>query len=114
MHRKGRRRCSLVPRPVRDPREQPGERWSVDFISDTLSSGRTFRRLAVTDEFSRECLALHAEHSIPAGGGFLSLHDARMTIQRGMKHYNRVRPHSALGDLPPAEFALSFTPRVRE
>jgi putative transposase len=38
----------------------------VDFVSDTLSSGRTFRCFAVVDEFSRECLALRVASSIPA------------------------------------------------
>jgi putative transposase len=66
VRRKGRRRRSQAPRPVRDPLGQPIERWSVDFVSDTLSSGRTFRCLAVIDEFSRECLALYVAHSIPA------------------------------------------------
>ena len=37
----------------------------------------------------------------------LSLRDARHTIERWRQDYNRVRPHSALGDLPPADFALN-------
>jgi putative transposase len=131
----------------------------------------------VIDEFSRECLALHAAHSIPAAsvirvleqlreeralperiisdngseftsrafdawaysrdlkieyiqpgkpvqncfvesflGSFRdeSLADAKMVIERWRKDYNRVRPHSVLGDLPPSEFALAFHPGVRE
>ena len=178
VRRKGRRRRSQVPRPVRDPLGHPNERWSVDFIMDTLSTGRVFRCLAVIDEFSRECLALHVAHSIPAASvievlerlreerglpervicdngseftgrafdawaysrdlkieyiqpgkpiqncfvesflgsfrdeclklhWFLSLRDARHTIERWRQDYNRVRPHSALDDLPPADFALN-------
>jgi len=38
----------------------------MDFVSDTLSSGRTFRCLNIVDEFSRECVALYPSHSIPA------------------------------------------------
>ncbi len=41
----------------------------MDFVSDTLSNGRRFRCLTIMDEFSRECLAIHVAHSIPAGGG---------------------------------------------
>lgn len=41
-------------------------RWSMDFVSDTLSAGRRFRCLTVIDEFSRECLVIHVAHSIPA------------------------------------------------
>lgn len=35
-------------------------------MTDTLSSGRRFRCLNIIDEFSRECLAIHLAHSIPA------------------------------------------------
>lgn len=66
VRQKGRKRRSQVPRPVRSPLEGPDERWSLDFVSDTLSTGRTFRCLSVLDEFSRECLALEVAHSIPA------------------------------------------------
>ena len=40
----------------------------MDFVSDTLSNGRQFRCLTIMDEFSRECLAIHIAHSIPAAG----------------------------------------------
>ncbi|KMK67731.1 hypothetical protein IMCC21224_112604 [Puniceibacterium sp. IMCC21224] len=33
------------------------KRWSLDFVSDSLSCGRRFRILNVIDDFSRECLA---------------------------------------------------------
>lgn len=36
---------------------------------------------------------------------FTSLEDARRTIEAWRMHYNEVRPHSALGYLPPAVFA---------
>jgi putative transposase len=35
---------------------------------------------------------------------FLSLADARRTIEAWRQDYNTVRPHSALGNLTPAEF----------
>src|SRR5690625_6076338 len=38
----------------------------MDFVSDTLANCRTFRCLTIVDEFSRECLATHVAHSIPA------------------------------------------------
>ena len=40
----------------------------MDFVSDTLSNGRRFRCLTIMDEFSRECMAIHVAHSIPATG----------------------------------------------
>jgi putative transposase len=33
------------------------QRWSLDFVSDTLADGRRFRVFCVLDDFSRECLA---------------------------------------------------------
>ena len=38
----------------------------MDFVSDTLSNGRRLWGLTIMDEFSRECLAIHVAHSIPA------------------------------------------------
>jgi putative transposase len=42
----------------------PNERWSLDFLSDAFADGR-FRVLAIVDDFSRECLALVADTSLP-------------------------------------------------
>ena len=36
---------------------------------------------------------------------FLSLTDAKECIETWRKDYNRVRPHSSLGDLAPEEYA---------
>ena len=41
------------------------QRWSVDFVHDTLVDGRRFRVLAVVDDFTRECLGLVADTSLP-------------------------------------------------
>jgi transposase InsO family protein len=40
------------------------ERWSMDFMSDTLASGRTLRTLNVVDDFTRECLAIEVDTSL--------------------------------------------------
>jgi len=39
--------------------------WAVDFIHDSLSSGRRFRAFAVLDEWSRESLAIEVDLSLP-------------------------------------------------
>lgn len=39
----------------------------MDFVSDQLGpSGRRFRTLNVVDDFTRECLAIEVDHSLPA------------------------------------------------
>lgn len=43
---------------------RPNESWSMDFVSDALFDGRRFRALTVVDNFSRRCLAIHADQSI--------------------------------------------------
>jgi putative transposase len=44
--------------------ERPGERWSLDFMSDQLASGRRFRVLNIVDDFSRECVGQIVDTSI--------------------------------------------------
>lgn len=179
VRRRRKRRRSAVPRPVRPPLTGPNERWSLDFVTDALSTGRRFRCLTVIDEYSREALAIHVAYSIPAPqviavlealrdtrglpavvitdngseftsrafdawaysrdikldfiqpgkpyqNGFIesfngtlrddclnvhwftSIERARRAIEAWRNDYNDVRPHSALGELTPTEFA-AFT-----
>jgi putative transposase len=39
---------------------QINQEWSMDFVTDTLSTGRSFRALPVVDSWTRECVALEA------------------------------------------------------
>lgn len=59
-----RRQRGTVPAAVR-----PGQRWSMDFLSDKLADGRGFRILTVIDQFTRECVLLAADRSIVRGQG---------------------------------------------
>jgi len=43
----------------------PNQRWSMDFVHDTLVDGRRFRILAVVDDYTRENLCLVADSSLP-------------------------------------------------
>jgi len=145
-------------------------------MADTLSSGRKLRTLNVVDDYTRECLAIEVDTSLPGArvvrvlerlvgerrrprqirtdngpefagraldqwcfaqgveqhfiqpgkpmqngyiesfngkfrdeclneNWFLSLNDAREIIEQWRQHYNRERPHSALGYRTPEEFA---------
>jgi putative transposase len=43
----------------------PNQRWSLDFVSDAFGCGRRFCILCVVDDFTRECLALVPDTSLP-------------------------------------------------
>lgn len=40
------------------------ERWSLDFVSDQLASGRRFRILNIVDDYSRECVGQLVDTSV--------------------------------------------------
>jgi putative transposase len=176
---KRRRRKRL---PARDRGEMTipvgaNQRWSMDFMSDQLATGRRFRILNIVDDYTRECPAqivdfsisgerlvrlldeLHKTRGLPAAvvvdngpeltskamflwsqrtrvqirfiqpgkpsqnafvesfngklrdaclneHWFTDIHDARRIIETWRIHYNRVRPHSALGYRTPEQFRL--------
>jgi len=58
--RGGRKRALGTPAPMAIPQD-PNQRLSLDFVSDTLVDGRRFRILCFIDDFSRECLATVAD-----------------------------------------------------
>jgi putative transposase len=61
--RGGRKRALGTRSPITMPLG-PNQRWSLDFVSDTLADSRRFRMLAVVDDFTRECLTLVADTSL--------------------------------------------------
>jgi putative transposase len=173
--RRGRKRALGTRAPMTLP-NAINQRWSLDFVSDTLSDGRRFRILCIVDDFSRECLATVVDtslggvrvvreleqlgfergtprvivsdngteltscavlrwatgrldwHYIEPGKPvqnafiesfnsklrdeclnehvFLTLAEARETIEAWRHDYNHLRPHGSLGALTPTEFAV--------
>jgi putative transposase len=61
--RGGRKRALGTRAPMAVPRI-PNDRWSLDFVSDQLASGRRFRILAIFDDCTPECLAAVADVSL--------------------------------------------------
>ena len=166
---------SLGPQPL-TPASHLNQTWSLDFMSDRLASGRTFRTLNVLDDFSRRALWIEVAVSLPSqrvigllealilwhgrpgclrtDNGpeftskalaawaeshgicllriqpgkpaqnayierfnrsyreavldayvFHSLAEVRQVTADWLRTYNTIRPHEALGGLPPQEFA---------
>jgi putative transposase len=62
--RGGRKRALGTRAPMALP-QGPNQRWSLDFVSDAFADGRRFRILAIVDDFTRECLALVPDTSLP-------------------------------------------------
>jgi len=44
--------------------ERPDERWSMDFVADSIVTGRRFRALVIVDDYSRECPAIEVDTSL--------------------------------------------------
>jgi putative transposase len=44
----------------------PEQEWAIDFISDVAASGQRLRIFSVVDAFTRECLALEVDTSMPS------------------------------------------------
>ncbi|MGC2110863.1 MAG: IS3 family transposase [Candidatus Korobacteraceae bacterium] len=86
--RGGRKRALGVRAPMAVPR-RPDDRWSLDFVSDQLASGRRFRILAIFDDCTRECLAAVAD---------LSLSGLRVARELDLLIARRGRPRTILSD----------------
>ena len=182
--RKRKRMCGVQRVPLAAP-ERSNQRWSMDFVSDSLRSGRRIRLLNVVDDFTRHCLAAEPDTSLPGvrvareldrvafeRGGypevitvdngpeftgrvldawayehhvqlhfidpgkpiqnayvesfngrlrdeclnehwFATLGEVRAIVAAWREDYNSVRPHSALGNLTPNEFAIKASNQVR-
>lgn len=63
--RKRSRRKLTRPRVPHEPARRPNTRWSMDFMRDTLATGRVFRLFNVVDDCTREPLAMAVDTSFP-------------------------------------------------
>lgn len=91
-----RRRRKKLPLPERQPLVrplQPGEVWSMDFVSDDLANGRGVKTLTAVDDCSKDVIQIAADTSMPA------LHATRLLDQAGRQSG---LPEAILTDSGPA------------
>ena len=65
VRRRGGRKPALGTRAPMTISQGANQRWSLDFLSDGLADWPPLRILAIVDDFTRECLALVADTSLP-------------------------------------------------
>ncbi|MEY4094785.1 MAG: hypothetical protein RLZZ53_1984, partial [Acidobacteriota bacterium] len=65
VRRRRRKRLTRADRLPLPAATQRLDRWSIDFMHDTLADGRTFRVLNIVDDCTRECLAIEVDRSLP-------------------------------------------------
>jgi putative transposase len=66
VRRRKRKRIGLAQRLVRPAPQAPNQSWSMDYLADGLIDGRKLRVLAIIDDYTRECLALEVDTSLPS------------------------------------------------
>ncbi|GEJ58427.1 hypothetical protein AMYX_31680 [Anaeromyxobacter diazotrophicus] len=66
VRRKKRKRIAASVRVLPPPTVRPRQQWTMDFTQDSLANGHQFRTLNLVDTFTRECLAIEVDHSLPA------------------------------------------------
>jgi putative transposase len=84
------KRRRKLPDSLRKPLEQPGqlnEIWSMDFMSDCLEDGRTFRVLNIVDDHNRELLCNEGSISFPSSRVIRQLEELKAEI--GLPKYIR-------------------------
>lgn len=64
LRKRKRRKTAAMERVVLPAPERPNERWSMDFVSDRLVTGRRFRALVIVDDYTRECPAIEVDTSL--------------------------------------------------
>jgi putative transposase len=67
---------------VKPAASQPNRRWSMDFVSDCVSSGKVIRMLTIVDDCTRECPVIEVDTSL--GGLRVRRVLDRMAIERGL------------------------------
>ena len=93
LRKKRRRKGAAGARVVIPFPQRTNERWSMDFVTDNIITGRRFRALAIVDDYSRECPVIEVDTSLGGRRVVAVLErladDSRST--RGHHHRQRTR-----------------------
>src|SRR5690606_37496913 len=65
VRKRKRKRIAGVERIIKLPPLVPNDIWSMDFVSDGLVDGRRVRCLNIVDDFTKQCLAIEVDTSLP-------------------------------------------------
>ncbi|ANA35842.1 IS3 family transposase ISDet2 [Ralstonia mannitolilytica] len=65
VRKRRRKRIAAVERKPLSLPTGANQSWSMDFVSDGLAYGRRFRCLNVVDDYTRECLVIEVDTSLP-------------------------------------------------
>jgi putative transposase len=61
---------------------RPNQRWSIDFVSDCVSTGKVIRMLTMVDDCTRECPAIEVDTAL--GGLRVRRVLDRVAVERGL------------------------------
>ncbi len=64
LRKRKRRKTAAMTRVILPVPTKPDERWSMDFVTDSIVTGRRFRALVIVDDYSRECPAIEVDTSL--------------------------------------------------
>jgi putative transposase len=64
LRRKRRRKGAAGARVTMPTAVRPNQNWSMDFVADSIVTGRRFRALTIVDNYSRECPAIEVDTSL--------------------------------------------------
>jgi len=64
LRKRRRRKVAAGSRIMMPAPQKANQRWSMDFVTDSIVTGRRFRALAIVDDYSRECPAIEVDTSL--------------------------------------------------
>jgi putative transposase len=64
LRKRKRKKTAAMTRVILPVPTRPNERWSMDFVTDSIVTGWRFRALVIVDDYSQECPAIEVDTSL--------------------------------------------------